>query len=422
MGVRIKKKNEEKVWVYLQKAIQIHQQKTPIRFDKRLKLVEYEFILADLIEIDDSKSNNVLKRGIIDSAIRNFAQYKRKSINRFVRCLEIEYKKYKKKTKKKYYIIFPINIRQDTFNKRWINLLGTKIKVHSYRYISRNFDFEGPLGEELQLDSFLDKIFRLNRTRFSYLVVEKYAINSYAAVQPAFDEIERFRSILNFSYWLSKRIGILTRPKPLSIIQPSPIFFTFDEHKRYKNWSKIIGNFDQRLIDLESGMYKGLIPRSDKLIQKINSLKDKALREKVLMSISNHNNALDEYSRKYLSFLYLWQIFEIISLSTPDMKQETICRRISSLFKDKKRIADLLEVMRRKRNQLIHEGNTLDIEEDDFNIMLEISQGAIWYLLHNANRFGSIEALEFFYKNRNTNLNQVKAKKRILNHIMKHGP
>ena len=80
-----------------------------------------------------------------------------------------------------------------------------------------------------------------------------------------------------------------------------------------------------REIDSDLLKSRKVIERSEKLIKKINSLKNGGLRDLIIEALYRHNNALDYYDKKWLSFLSFWQIFELITLSSKyNLKQDEV--------------------------------------------------------------------------------------------------
>ena len=420
MGISINKNKENKVLKFVTKAISLVEPNSNTLKIKGIyyhTFSEYVYALSNLIKIQGIKNFDDAQ-SIIKSAIQKSKKYSLLTLNDFKNCLEEARRESLKKPKEKYYFVFPLKIKYNSINKRHFTLLGTKIKVCSYKYIQKNFDYE-KLKEEAKYDTKIEESLKPSQT---YFVIEKYAINEYRGGNSVSDKFELLRSIINFidRFWkLHYHFG---EPKPLSLIYPPKVFFAFDSNRTYLNkWMSDI-TYDSREIDFNSYNLKSskVIERSEKVIKKINSLKKGGLRDLIIEAFYLHNNALDYYDKKWLSFLNLWQIFELITLSSKDnLKQDEVCRRMGTLLNAKDPYNDITGVFKKKRNKLVHEGELRDFTENDINMIIGIAQFAIRFLIYKASKLKNIEGLDFFYRNVHTSEKELKTKVRVLRYIEK---
>ena len=272
---------------------------------------------------------------------------------------------------------------------------------------------------EAEYDKKIEESLKPSRT---YFVIEGYAMDEYRAGHSAFGKFELLRSIINFidQYWqLHYHFG---EPEPLSLIYPPKVFFAFDSNRTYLNkWMTDI-TYDSREIDFNSYNLKSskVIERSEKLIKKINSLKKGGLRDRIIEAFYLHNNALDYYDKKWLSFLSFWQIFELIALSSEyNLKQDEVCKRMLSLLNEKDPYEDIIAVFKNKRNKFVHEAELRDFTWNDINMIIGIAQSAILFLTYDAPNLKNKEGLDFFYRNVHTSEKELKTKIGVLKYIEK---
>jgi len=415
MKISINKNKEGEVLKFVTKAISLFEPNSnTLRGGNAHKFDQYVYALSNLIKIQSIKNFNDAQ-SIIISAIKKSKNYSPLTLNDFKNCLEEARREALEKPQEKYYFVFPLKIKYNSINKRHFTLLGTKIKVCSYNYIQKNFSYEKLKAE---YDKKIEESLKHSQT---YFVIEEYAIDKYRAGHSASAKFELFRSIINFVDQYGRLHYHFGTPKPLSLIYPPKASFAFDSNQTYLDtWTANI-TYDSGEIDLNSEPLKShnVIERSEKLIKKINSLEEEKLRNIIIEAFYLHNNALDYYDKKWLSFLSFWQIFELITLSSKDnpLKQDDVCKRMLSLFKEEDRYGDIIDVFKKKRNNFVHEGKLGDFTENDTNMIKGFAQVAIMFLISNASHLKGIKGLDFFYRNIRTSEIKFKTKRNILKYI-----
>lgn len=418
MEISIKKNKENKVLKFVTKAISLFEPNSNARTGRNIhEFDQYVYALSNLIKIQGIKNFNDAQ-SIIRSAIKKSKNYSPLTLNDLKNSLEEARREALEKQQEKYYFVIPLKIKYNSINKRHFALLDTKIKVCSYNYIRKNFNYE-KLEVEAEYDKKIEESLKPSQT---YFVIEGYAMDEYRAGHSAFGKFELLRSIINFidQYWqLHYHFG---EPEPLSLIYPPKVFFAFDSNRTYLNkWMTDI-TYDSREIDFNSYNLKSskVIERSEKLIKKINSLKKGGLRDRIIEAFYLHNNALDYYDKKWLCFLSFWQIFELIALSSEyNLKQDEVCKRMLSLLNEKDTYEDVFNVFKNKRNKFVHEGELGDFTENDINMIAGFAQLAIQFLIYEASNLKDINGLNFFYRNIHTLEKEFKAKTNILKYIEK---
>ena len=424
MQIRIKKDKEDKVLEFVTTAISLLEPNSTTlaggnAHNFEYKFEQYVYALSNLIKIPGIKNFNDAQL-IIRNAIQKLKNYSL-TLDNFKTCLNEARREALDKPTKKYYFVFPLKIKYNSLKKRKITLLDTEIKVCSYKYIQKNFSYE-ELKQKAEHDTRIKEGIKegLEPSR-TYFVIEEYAIDEDRARHSASDKFELLRSIINFvdQYGrLHKHFGV---PTSLSLIHPPKVFFAFDSNRTYLNmWMTNITYTGE--IDFDSDILKSrkVIERSEKLIKKINSLKNGGLRDLIIEALYRHNNALDYYDKKWLSFLSFWQIFELITLSSKyNLKQDEVCKRMLSLLKEKDPYEDIIDVFKKKRNKFVHEAELRDFTENDINMIKGIAQEAIIFLIYDASNLKDIGGLDFFYRNIHTSGEGFKIKTDILKYIGK---
>ena len=417
MEISIKKKNEEKVLKFAKTAISLFEPNSnTLRGGNAHKFKQYVYALSNLIKIQGIKNFNDAQ-SIIRNAIQKSKNDSPLTLNDFKNCLEEARREALEKPQERYYFIFPLKIKYNSIKKRHFTLLGTKIKVCSYNYVQKNFSYE-KLKAEAEYNKKIEESLKPSQT---YFVIEEYAIDKYRAGHSASAKFELFRSIINFVDQYGRLHYHFGTPKPLSLIYPPKAFFAFDSNQTYLDMWMADITFDSGEIDfnLESLKSHKVIERSEKLIKKINSLKKGGLRDLIIGTFYLHNNALDYYDKKWLSFLSFWQIFELIALSSKDnpLKQDEVCKRMLSLFKEEDRYEDIIDVFKNKRNKFVHEAELRDFTENDINMIKGFAQEAIMLLISDASHLKGTNGLDFFYRNIRPSEIEFKTKTNILKYI-----
>lgn len=418
MKISIKKNKEDKVLKFVTRAISLYKPNSnEFNSENFHRFNQYVYALSNLIGMHGIENGDV--QAIIRIAIQKSKNYPSLTPNDFENCLEEARREALQKPHERYYFVFPLKIKYNSINKRHFTLLDTKIKVCSYNYIQKNFSYEKPKATP-EYDKNIEESLKPSQT---YFVIEKYAIDEHRAKRSAFGAFELLRSIINFVDRYRTLHYHFGEPKPLSLIYPSKAFFAFDSNRIYLNTGTTDITYDSREIDFNSHSLESskVIERSEKLIKKINSLKKGELRNLIIEAFYLHNNALDYYDKKWISFLSFWQIFELVTLSSKynNLKQDEVCKRMLSLFEEKDPYEDIIAVFKNKRNKLVHEAELGDFTWNDINMVIEIAQSAIMFLIDNAANLKNIEGLNFFYGDIHTLEKELQTKINILRYIGK---
>lgn len=417
MEINIDTKKEVKVLKFVKTVSSLYEpNSTSIHGSENIqKFDEYIYALTNLIEKIKGINNFNEKQNLIMKAIEKSKDNPQLSIDDFREFLLEAKREMASKHNKKYYVVFPLKIKFDSIKKRHFTLLNTKIKVCNYGYFQRNFKYE-----ELKNQAKYDKKLRESlKTSITYFIIEIQEINDFRGGESAYEKIELLRAIINFvNQYMKLHFQYGGEPMPLSLIYPSKVFFTFDMNRMYLNkWMTDI-TFESKEVDFNSYSLKTVIEDSDKLIKKLNSFKEGWLTRTIIQAFNLHNNALDYYDKKWLSFLSFWQIFELIACSDNNLRQDDVCKRMISFFKEKDPYEDIIQVLKRKRNDFVHYGK-LDFSDNDLNMIIGIAQMALMFLIDNASKIKDKKSLIYFYGNIQTSKEDIELNKNLLNYIKK---
>jgi len=413
----IKKENKKKVTEFIKSAISLYEPNSvELRNGNIHKFNQYVYALSNLIIIKNIKDVTD-SQSLIRSAIQKSKDSPQFNLEDYLKLLKKDGEKALKKQIKKFYFVFPLKIKYNSIKKRHFNLFEDKIKIYSYKYIRKNFDCE-EIKKEARIEIKIKESFK---TSFAYFVIEEYSSDVYIAANSAFGKIELLRSIINFLDDFGS-LHLTGEAEPISLIYPPQAFFAFDSNKIYLGpWYTNL-TYESKEIDFNYGLFPQtkVVEGTEKLIKLIDSINKGKLRTLILNSLYLYNEALDNYETKWVSFLNLWQIFELIArASQNNLKQDQVCKRIVSLLDEKDIYENIFEVIKDKRNKSVHEGITKDITHHDINMVIEVAQHAIVFLIFNAKKLKNLEGLEFFYNNVNTLEKDFQRKRDILKHIEK---
>ena len=407
------KKHKSKIEKLVNKAISLFEPNSTVLENENIhEFNKYIYAISNLINIknDFNEDQSIIQRAIYKSNGLSL------QLDRFEELLYEANEEIFRKPKEKYYTVFPLKIKYPSLKKIHFILLGKKIIVRSYNYVQKNFNYKKLLEEEVIFEK---EIKESLKSPLTYFIIEDYAINQYKASESAFESIELFRSIINFANQYGKISLFPSEPKPLSLIYPPKYFFSFDSNRTYLNFYKTDITFDSKIIDFNSSDLQRL-KWSEKLIKKIGSIDNEELGDIIIKAFYLHNDALDYYDKKWHSFLSFWQILELITLSEKDnLKQDETCKRIVSLFKEKDPYEDIIDVLRKKRNNFVHASKLKEFTSNDVTMIMGITQASLLFLINNAKKFNENEDLTFFFNQINTKNDKLKEKAILLNYIKK---
>jgi hypothetical protein len=114
--------------------------------------------------------------------------------------------------------------------------------------------------------------------------------------------------------------------------------------------------------------------------------------------IRYYNFALDE-TEPHFTFLYFWQILENIFKENETEKFEKIIKRIKNMYKNKTIPSIKIDILFRKRNKLVHRGESKYIEFEDVIQIKHIVDSTLLQLIYNLNEYKSKHELIYFFDN-----------------------
>lgn len=416
MVIKINEGNKDRAVKYAESAASfLGPDLIGIDIGNALEYDQYVYALSSLIKCKRSFSEI---ESIIRMGIKDFKISSTHTSDDLIRILNLCENKIFNKYKSKYYVIYPLNINKRLIKKKYFDLIGTRIYVYSYRYLLNAFD----MGKLDPIEKHVTK--EIFKPGLAYLSIELDEIDNQRAALKAFNKFELLRSIINFAYDYRKghfRFSTLGNFEPLSFVQPKNHFMLFDSSRKYLEYWNLGGNFSSRELD---AIPENLIDKANILLRKLNSVKDNALKGLIIEAFMLYGNVLDNYELKAVSFLLIWQIFELVSLSGKydGIRYDDICRRMAAFFNENYPKRDILDLIKRKRNNLVHNGKFGDINDIDINNAKVIAEGAIAFLLFKSDLIKSLKELELYYDGidfyeRLNSLQELEHRKKMLRNI-----
>jgi hypothetical protein len=409
--IKIEPKYEEKVLKYSNHAISLYEPDFSLVGGNIFEFFEYVYAISKYI-------TNIKNHGNAREIIKKALEIYRKRNNTTIEDLRISLNEAEEEflgeKLKKYFFVFPVNIKYNSLRRKQVSLLKKIIKIRNYDFISKKYDLND-LEKKSTHDGYIEN--SLNK-ELTYLIIEECSRGSERAIRQALHEFDLFRAILNFSHD-SMRIHFTGGlKKPLSLVCPRKTFFAFDSDGSFISHWIVIEKYDDKIVDLASSS-ASILENSNTIIRKLNDVRDDSLRHHMANALIFYSNALDHYDNIWISFLSYWQIIELLALGKNNSKQQDICKRMAALLGSREPYEDILDQFKDKRNRLVHQGEFENISEDDTNIIKGIVEYGILNILMNANKFQNIQGLNLYYENVNSMEEDIKLKKSILNLIQK---
>ncbi|MCK5024428.1 MAG: hypothetical protein KAR56_02300 [Thermoplasmata archaeon] len=407
--------DEKKLFKYVIEASSLLGEKNSLggpdiyHFDKLIYLVS-DYIHLIKYPINDSK-----KGSIVRNSIYRFKGYSKKTLPYYKKALTHEIKRIEKIEPKEYSIVVPFPIKGKTIKKRHFIIDGGKIFVKSRKTIENEFQVYKLVKETLVSPKEVSKI----NHNYTYLVGNYIDKDEHDAVNKFMNKVELFRAVLNFNSMWFKHKGIFqSQPiyEPLSKVPPERIVFAFNKKEDVR---KIYWNPD---TDWTYPVPYKKVDDAFAIINQIDKIKSDEIRELVWGAISLYQMALDMCSRAH-GFLHLWQILELISLSNDEDKPLTddkIIKRIKSIMPQDNDIhKDILNPFMKKRNYLVHTGETSYFRLEEVMWLKNTCDNAINFLICNGNVFKDKQHLKEFYIQCNNSDKELSRRKKVINLIIK---
>jgi hypothetical protein len=182
-------------------------------------------------------------------------------------------------------------------------------------------------------------------------LIEISARDPYEAYEKTLEAFDNFRSVMNLLSQSGKYTIQAGQPRPIAKYLAGPIQIVFSEdgleqltyieNRPSLNIRKNVVEVTH--IDNAISFSNDLALSSDKL----------STRQLLIDAIRRYGVALDT-TQWHITFLSLWQVLELISISQPGDQRAK--QRIKTLLARNEYLKDLLNILPRTRNNLVHRG------------------------------------------------------------------
>lgn len=427
--VRWEKDNEPTITHYLREWLAIlkptdagTQILDPIRQEKFAK------ILADKISIDqveaDEDKNDFIQRAVLQ-LVKSIDQ----DINAFRGILASDVWNYKKHAVEQFRIIFPLHISPVNFQQiKRLRILDLNLFVRDWAYVRRHFQVEPFLNRAEQEFQFrtldanrADKYMLQLRTNFTPLVIAVEGRSMNEAFNKANRAYDLLRALLN-RYTTFGRYRIDYGPpssRPLGPILSAPLYGVFKPNGDY------VEIFINTLIYEDYSAINSIedeqIDQARRLSQQLGSPIDRHSTNSILVeALEKYGQALDTAEWR-LAFLTFWQILELITLQTENLKMQDVLNRTNTLLQQHKISYDLLTALVKTRNKLVHQGHFPDLQGvKEVNLLKSVVESAINILYNRLDDLPTTRKLALFYEYAPKSDVEILDRQDVLNYIL-HG-
>lgn len=420
MNITIDEKNKDKVLEFANNAISLfNPNSTSLGASNMHPFNQYIYALLNLIKIGDTDfKSDADKRKLIEKAICKTNGSSLNCVDELETNMRSVKKEYSKKGKKTFYFVYPLKIEYNSIKNSYFTIHDTEIKIHNYKYIRDNFSLDTLIKQDNRYTDTDEKIKDSLKRSLSYFVIEEKAINVYDGKKSASDKIELLRSIINFHLYFGVIQLYGDETKSVSPVAPSKAFFAFNSNCDHIQTWTTFDTFNYKEIDFTKGTlgHSETIKSIEWTIQEINSIPNRKFKNLIIAAFRFHNDGLDYYYNPSLSFLCFWQMFELISRTS---SHKDVCKRMLSFFEEKYPYADIIMVLKNRRNEFVHEGKSDVITANDVNMIINLAQRTILFLIRNAKQIKTIKRLELFYNNINNSSEDFKDMREMSLYIKK---
>jgi len=368
------------------------------------------YVLHNLIECDKSLTSSRL-RLLIETTLFEMKKQGITDESSFFKVLDSMHLKSQGEKASTFNVVCSINLDIDKLPNTNFAVNGREIRIINYVQLERDFGIITFPKVGIYDSREISQLRRL-----SYSVIEVDATGVDDAYRQGHEKFELFRGILN----LAEKFGIFThqygRPKILSRIQPSRLTMVFDQEKKLKNYWLAIGLFDYQ----PESLTRERMDFAVELIDRLGSLKDSSLKNRLISTIIRYNEGLDG-NITGTSFISFWQLLEIIALGDyySPMSEKEVSNRIGVILNDET-MRDLLNALRDRRNDLVHDGLISEFDLQDVNFIKLCCEHAILFLLDNIDSFEDEPSLDLFYKLSDKNDTDLARERKVLEYLKKN--
>ncbi|MEQ3441551.1 hypothetical protein ABMY47_09175 [Pseudoalteromonas sp. BZP1] len=340
----------------------------------------YLMLLKELVRFD-SEVPDAVKEQILHDAVWHAAdmeQLQSGYIGGQIKKLEAEYLA---KESKKYYLITAVSIT-GLKSKRLIKTPKSIITISKYfpKKFKKSYDFQ-------EVHTVYPKI---NQKCYSWVVIEVCARCEHAAAEVALEQLDYWRGIFNIFFNHNNTRTSFGKPAPINKITKYPYhslhmengdkaspFYWFDPNFSYETSS----------LDVSKSYERAKV-----FYHKLSSGIEDCGSRKFFLEILNRYCVSLDTANMNSSFLAMWSLLESLTFTGKENYDVTIARTLI-LFKDKFHLRLELELLRKKRNMAIHNGQQFEEAEKYAYLLMNIIHEYIFFLVVAIRKSKSIEQL-----------------------------
>ena len=314
--VIIKPKNHQKVLNLLANILSfITSGRRSIEGISNIVRFDYHLLIIDsLVSIDGYDELDPQKTRIVRNAMFRLSKYKIRTVPYFKRAIDAEVQTIHKKRKCKFYVVFPTLINPISFPKtKCFSLAKSTIDVKNLNQIRQQFQIDIAIKQSSnQLSVKVHSFLRRRLNDITYLTLTRRASSPEQAFDSTRKVMDLFRGIVSFClnrYTHHFQGGM---SQPLAFVLPSPCFYVFAHDGAFRDYwstSPLPSTLHIKTLNHQQVQeITALIELFDQGLSRGN------LAKKVLKPMLRlYGLALDQLDRG-LTFLYLWQILELLAL------------------------------------------------------------------------------------------------------------
>lgn len=408
MAVKIKSSNRQNLDIIFERLKKITRiEKNDMVVYDGIGHFRLEWMLLSIIEFGFSLSPSSQKK-ILDSSLKEIALKNDHSVDFFITQLNKYLRQHNKKKKKTYQLLASLSIKNLPFRK--INLGSSKIIIHGKKFPKPQ---NKARTELIQLQRF--KPDNLEYTKVSVIQESR---NFEDAYKESIETLEVFRSFLCLLLNKEFEIKFGNRDsRPINKICAGEIFsLHFDNGECVdKNHYWFTPSYKEtEILELKNTQKKNLRINIRHLVKHYNKCNLKH-QLSIRKAMNIYVSAFDE-KNKNICFLKAWTVLETL-LDTD--QNDTLIKRISSMYKSREFITQELECLRQYRNEFVHNGNDeLEADMACYRTQKFIFE-TIKFNFKYSGFFTNINEVGYFLDSYSPNLRELETRKRILDRAIK---
>ncbi|MCK5451716.1 MAG: hypothetical protein KAI70_08120, partial [Candidatus Omnitrophica bacterium] len=334
-------------------------------------------ILINNLKFDDNvpydKKIYFLTYALFEAAKKNI--FDQGAINEFIKKHETTFLLSKKK---KYILLTSLSVKYGQYLSR---IKVNDVTISFLKNRPKNFDIVKNVKDVLE------KILNVETpSYYTYVKVSVPARCQEEAYEKAFANLDFIRGIWNFTLNLNKGLRTSTlKTNPVNNLVYGPVHTLHNEKgEMYPNcWGwQPEHSPDMQLADINSD-YKIMKQNEESIRKELN--RKNPYTAFLKRAIIRYVRALDD-PLMTTAFIKLWSVLEYLTITGFSSYEITI-DRASKIFKDKKYCKYILNALKRKRNNIIHNGDVFDTAEQDLYRLMTYVNLIFKYLLESTKIF-----------------------------------